>query len=506
MVSTKAGNLQPDMIPSGSDPLEPERLATLHSYDIMDSEPEIVFDRLAHLAANIFKVPIASISLIDDERQWFKSVVGLNLKQTARKISFCRHIVDSREALIVKNAREDERFRNNPLVLEAPHLCFYAGAPLVAENGLVIGTLWIGDTRARSDFSPSDVEQLQTMADIVMSELELRREISARRQAQRQAAEDRANLELTLALSNTASFALNLVEGNLSWSGAYQEVWGEDAGEKLVSEQAAFERIHPEDRADVKKAMAAAGLPGKSYDATFRIVHPSGKIKWIHGYGDYIERNGTAYLTGLNVDISKSVIQQEQLKLHTRELHHRMRNLFATLQSIMSLTKKSATSIDDYIERIQGRLRALNRAQQILLDTNFVTGSLTALVQDLTLSYPRIYFAGPEITLPENAMVSMSLVLNELATNASKYGALAANKGKINVHWSKDVVDEEELIVLTWSENGSSKSIDAVPSSGFGSSLIDHSVNGNLQGEIEREWRSEGLKCTIRFPVPDLAD
>ena len=489
-----------------NDPLEPERLTTLNSYDIMDSEPEIVFDRLTRLAANIFKAPIASISLIDDKRQWFKSVVGLDLRQTARNISFCRHIVQSREALIVRDAAEDERFRANPFVLEAPYLRFYAGAPLVAENGLVIGTLWIGDTKARTDFSPPEVEQLQTMADIVMSELELRREISARRQAQKQAAEDRANLELTLALSNTASFVLDLVEGKLAWGGAYSEVWGEDTADNLVTEKAAFERIHPDDRAAVREAMAAAGLPGQSYDAKFRIVLPSGQTKWIHGYGDYVERNGAPFLTGLNVDITKSIAQQEQLKLHTRELHHRMRNLFATLQSIMSLTKKSATSIDDYIERIQGRLRALNRAQQILLDTNFVTGSLTALVQDLTQSYPRIFFEGPEITIPENAMVSLSLVLNELATNASKYGALSSNKGRIRIQWTIEAGDEAEQIILIWSEKGTSEPLDTPPSSGFGSSLIDHSVKGNLQGEIVRDWRPEGLECKIRFPVPELAD
>lgn len=506
MALTKADDLPSDMTSPGSDPLEPERLATLNSYDIMDSEPEIVFDRLTHLAANIFKVPIASISLIDDKRQWFKSVVGLNLKHTARNISFCRYIVESREALIVGDAMEDERFRKNPFVLDDPHIRFYAGAPLVAENGLVIGTLWIGDTHARTDFNPSKAEQLKTMADIVMSELELRREISARRQAQRQAAEDRANLELTLALSNTASFVLDLVEGKLTWGGAYSEVWGEDAAENLITEEAAFERIHPTDRAAVREAMAAAGLPGQSYDATFRIVLPSGQTKWIHGYGDYVERNGSPVLTGLNVDITKSIAQQEQLKLHTRELHHRMRNLFATLQSIMSLTKKSATSIDDYIERIQGRLRALNRAQQILLDTNFVTGSLTALVQDLTQSYPRIFFDGPEITIPENAMVSISLVLNELATNASKYGALSSNKGRIRIQWTIETDGEAEQIILVWSEKGMSEPLDAAPSSGFGSSLIDHSVKGNLQGEIVRDWRAEGLECTIRFPVPELAN
>ena len=92
MALTTADDFPSDM----TDPFEPERLTTLNSYDIMDSEPEIVFDRLTQLAANIFKAPIASISLIDDKRQWFKSVVGLDLRQTARDISFCRHIVQSR--------------------------------------------------------------------------------------------------------------------------------------------------------------------------------------------------------------------------------------------------------------------------------------------------------------------------------------------------------------------------------------------------------------------------
>jgi two-component sensor histidine kinase len=169
----------------------------------------------------------------------------------------------------------------------------------------------------------------------------------------------------------------------------------------------------------------------------------------------------------------------------------------------MTLTKSSATSIDDYIERINHRLSALNRAQQILLDTNFATGSFAALVRDLCKTYPGVRWSGPDIILAENAMVSISLILNELATNAVKYGALTANNGLVEVKWLIREENGQDMVELCWSESGGSKSEAGPTVSGFGSSLIDHSITRNLRGEIKREWAADGLKCTITFPTPD---
>ncbi|QJB70287.1 sensor histidine kinase [Parasphingorhabdus halotolerans] len=482
---------------------ENRRLETLAQYHIMDSAPEIAFDRVTRLAADVFGAPMASISLIDHKRQWFKSAVGLKEPQTHRDIAICAHVLDSGETLVVEDASQDSRFDCNPLVTGDPFIKFYAGAPLVAPNAMILGTLWIGDTGPRDRPTKNQLDQLQSMAEIVMSEMELRREIILREKAQKAAALDRTNLDLTLALSNTASFRVDIETGKIEWAGAYMKVWGQDAGESLVTVDEAMDRIHPDDRQSVQEAMAEAAKPGVIYDARFRIIWPSGEIRWIEGVGDQIEINGRHTLTGLNKDITNSVDQQEKLRLHTRELHHRLRNLFATLQSIMTLTKKSATSIDDYIERISGRLRALNRAQQILLDTNFVTGSFAALVRDLCQTYPRVRSSGPDITLPENAMVSLSLVLNELATNAAKYGALAADEGEVNIDWEVHSNDSGPQVKLCWSEQGSGKSDDAPASTGFGSSLIDHSITRNLQGKVNRDWTSDGLVCTIIFPVPE---
>ena len=173
----------------------------------------------------------------------------------------------------------------------------------------------------------------------------------------------------------------------------------------------------------------------------------------------------------------------------------------------MTLTKNSATSIDDYIERIHHRLSALNRAQQILLDTNFVTGSFAALVEDLCRTYPGVRWSGPDIILPENAMVSISLVLNELATNAAKYGALTTDSGQVVIDWTLGSGEQgPDIVELNWTESGGGGSLSAPSEAGFGSSLIDHSITRNLRGEIERNWAVDGLKCKITFPAPDTQD
>jgi PAS domain S-box-containing protein len=483
---------------------EADRLATLNSYKVLDNAPENAFQRITQLVADIFSAPLASISLVDADHEWFKSSVGFAESQLDRNVSICAQAIGDGEPLVIEDASLDPRFADSPLVSGEPFIRFYAAAPLIAPNGKILGALWIADTVPRFRTTKNQLNQLKSMADIVMSEMELSREIGLREQAQKNAAIARSNLDLTLALSDIASFRIDLESGLIEWGGAYMKIWGDDAGEAVSEVENALERVHPEDRETVRMAMNAAVEELEKYEARFRIVLPSGEVRWLEGYGDYLEANGRPTLTGVNKDITHSVDQEEQLKLHTRELHHRLRNLFAMLQSIMTLTKNSATSIDDYIERINSRLSALNRAQQILLDTNFVTGSFAALVQDLCRTYPGVRWSGPDIILAENAMVSLSLVLNELATNAVKYGALTADRGLVKIKWAVSAAEEgPDIVELSWSEKGGPKPVPVPLASGFGSSLIDHSVTRNLRGEIERDWAEDGLQCTITFPAPD---
>jgi len=148
---------------------EQSRLYTLQSLNVLDTVPEERFDRLTRMAKRLFSVPIALVSLVDENRQWFKSCIGLGVSETSRDISFCGHTILGDGVFVIPNAIEDHRFADNPLVLNDPKIRFYAGCPLTV-NGYKLGTLCIIDTEPRS-FDKEDIEILKDLASMAEREL-----------------------------------------------------------------------------------------------------------------------------------------------------------------------------------------------------------------------------------------------------------------------------------------------------------------------------------------------
>ena len=153
---------------------ESRRLKILWQYDVLDTVPEEVFDELTDLAAYICDAPVALISLVDEDRQWFKSRVGVSIQETSRDISFCAHALTGSDLLIVPDATKDPRFKKNPLVTGKEHVRFYAGAPLVTPDGYALGTLCVLDKKPR-ELRPEQLQALQVLSRHVMTQLELRR-------------------------------------------------------------------------------------------------------------------------------------------------------------------------------------------------------------------------------------------------------------------------------------------------------------------------------------------
>jgi diguanylate cyclase (GGDEF)-like protein len=149
---------------------EASRLETLHALNILDTPPEERFDRLTRLARRMFHVPIALVTLVDANRQWFKSCVGLDVRETPREVSFCGHAILDDTIMMVPNALADARFADNPSVTGEPHVRFYAGCPLKAPNGARLGTLCIVDRKSRV-LDAEDLTALRDLAAIVEDEL-----------------------------------------------------------------------------------------------------------------------------------------------------------------------------------------------------------------------------------------------------------------------------------------------------------------------------------------------
>lgn len=194
---------------------ERERLEALRRYDILDSEPEPSFDRITAIAARVLGVPICLITLVDSERQWFKSKVGLERGQTPREQAFCAHAILDERPMIVRDAHRDQRFHDNPLVTGAPNVRFYAGAPLQTSDGFNLGTLCAIDQTPR-DLSPAQLSTLEDLAALVVDELELRSALRAKSEAQRALADAQAqlreNLEQLRAIVESAGEGIVVVD------------------------------------------------------------------------------------------------------------------------------------------------------------------------------------------------------------------------------------------------------------------------------------------------------
>ncbi|OYQ65272.1 GGDEF domain-containing protein [Pseudanabaena sp. SR411] len=149
---------------------EDDRVATLRSLDILDTEPEERFDRLTRIARRLFRVPIALVSFIDINRQWFKSSQGLEVKEMSRDISFCGHAILGDDIFMISDASLDDRFYDNPLVTDEPRIRFYAGVPLVISQGIKIGTLCLIDREPRI-LSEEDKELLRDLGQMAAQEL-----------------------------------------------------------------------------------------------------------------------------------------------------------------------------------------------------------------------------------------------------------------------------------------------------------------------------------------------
>jgi signal transduction histidine kinase len=215
---------------------EAARLAAVESYDILDTAREQAYDDFTTLAAQICGTPIALITLVDRDRQWFKSELGLGLTQTPREQAFCAHAIVENKTLIVGDAAADSRFHDNPLVVGSPNIRFYAGAPLVTGEGHGLGTLCVID-RVPRQLSAEQTRALEALSRQLMTHLELRRAMIELRQA------DEAKKKFVANVSHELRTPLTSIRGALSLVLDGGDAAGDEARELLSAAHRSASRL-----------------------------------------------------------------------------------------------------------------------------------------------------------------------------------------------------------------------------------------------------------------------
>lgn len=310
---------------------EVERLQLLHALRILDTDPEPVFDRLTRLLADTLGTPITLISLIDEHRQWFKSRVGLDVSETPRDQAFCAYAILGTESLVVPDAREDKRFADNPLVLGAPHIRAYAGAPIRTQGGLPLGTLCAIDTRPRA-FTAAELRILQDLADLVAREMHLRETLMLTRSELSRA--DAALVESEAryrSIFDLASVGIAIVAPDGTWLSVNEplcQIVGYNAGQLL---QMTFQDItHPDDlHEDLALLQKLVSGELDSYHLEKRYLHRNGHTVWIslsvskklsvHGGLDYFIAVIRDIQAAKEVEESLAMLRQElEARVHER--------------------------------------------------------------------------------------------------------------------------------------------------------------------------------------------
>lgn len=253
-------------------PDEAERLRALSSYGLLDTPPEPDFDRLADLAARLFNMPIALVSLIGRDRQFFKAKIGLDICETAREHSFCAHAVAADSVLVVLDASKDSRFSANPFVVGPPFIRFYAGAPLASASGHSIGTVCVIDTEPRTTFSDNERKNLQDIAALVMQQMEVRRLGRAQKLSEARFAESERHFRLLV--NGVIDYAIYMLDPNgvvTNWNLGAQRIKGYRP-EDIIGQH--FQQFYTgEDREAglPAKALAAAATEGRFEDEGWRV-------------------------------------------------------------------------------------------------------------------------------------------------------------------------------------------------------------------------------------------
>jgi PAS domain S-box-containing protein len=311
---------------------------------------------------------------------------------------------------------------------------------------------------------------------------------------------------LALMAGNMGSWEWDATSDKLTWDDGQYRICGVDPENYPVTVKSAKALIHPDDFDGLVAASTQVLGNGKPFQSEFRVRRPGGEIRWCIGTAiATVDTEGrTLRITGVTVDMTERKRAEERQLLLAREVDHRAKNALTLVQSILRLTR--AGDIDEYVEAVEGRIKALSRAHTILSHARWEGADLGSLVDEELAPYAglgsdQVVVTGPNAFLDPSTAQALALALHELASNAAKYGSLSRGHGRLSIAWGI----ENDRLTLSWVESGGPR-VQRPATSGFGTKIILGSIERQLQGTVAFEWRPDGLRCVLSVPRPKPGD
>jgi PAS domain S-box-containing protein len=327
------------------------------------------------------------------------------------------------------------------------------------------------------------------------------RDISERKRSERDLRQMHEWLEMAQGAGDVAPWAYDLATGEVRWTKQLYRQLGYDSDEVTPSLSAFRERVHPTDqpRLDDIREQERKAQPGTQFQSELRLVRPNENSCWIDRRSRVVEHEGRRRIIGVNVDVTRRKKQEDDLRFIMDELSHRTKNLLSVVQSMASQTARYSGSYSDFEERFLGRIRALSQSHDLLVSQNWTGAPLLDLIFAQLMPFvedeARIQATGPSISLRAQATQSLGIILHELATNASKYGALSVPAGKIMIRWDF----APQSVHLSWREkDGPAVKSPAHP--GFGRIIIERMAGDMFGGTAKLELLPTGIHWSASIP------
>ena len=500
---TKRRNILPAHVREIVD--DPQRLSALHEFLPRDLGKDDDFDQIAELAAVLLDAPIALVSMVDAEEQWFKSCVGYEAEGTPVDISFCAHTIANEDGntLIIPDATKDSRFSNNPLVTGKPGIRFYAGVPLNV-GGQKIGTLCVLDVAPRKKPNDSEVQQLERLASIASSLCSAKHGDRLRSESEYRLRHVEARHTIALEVANVASWVWNVRTQEIESDEIMNTHFGLPEGSHPTVNEL-LTCVDPEMLPDLRKHMNATARDGEDLHAEFQVLEDG---RWLMSRGSVYEFGDDGKPTlvlGVTMDITQSKRAAENTKLLLRELNHRVKNTLAILQSMAVQTLRRSASTQEFTKAFSGRLQAISSAHEMLSDQEWTTIDFHSLAERQLGPYQAINpdaisISGANAKLGPDEALGLGLILHELATNAAKHGALSRRDGRVEIAARHSGRGKSRQYVITWKETGG-PAVSHPDSLGFGSILIERSLDKVIGSKVDVKYGKRGVRAEVRLPA-----